>query len=58
MIALVRLFVSAVAVVVFIVATDVTTSLDRDDVAAEVWVMTSEANLPPKRLSRLSALMR
>ena len=48
----------AVAVVVFIVATDVTTSLESDDVEAEVWVSTSEARRPPNKFSLLSALMR
>lgn len=36
------------AVVVYIVACDVTTSLARDDVALDVWVSNSEEMEPPK----------
>lgn len=51
--ALVSLLMLAVAVVVFIVATEVTTSLDRDEVTLEALVISSEDIEPPRMCGRM-----
>lgn len=51
--ALVSLLMVAVAVVVFIVATEVTTSLDKDEVTLEALVISSEDIEPPRMCGRM-----